>query len=117
MKLYERMGIDPNTVDGITEILGLRCDVIEKSTSKTCNKYRGNCPRCKAERLFAEVPTKKVPRMETIHTVEELENAGKIFEETICLDCKGCRYNEPVTNTYECFIKYLSEEIEVAINE
>lgn len=67
MNRMQKLGIDANTVEGLTKIMDINCINIDDGygTKGKC-KYPKNeidiCMKCKAERLLEEVPTKKVQR-------------------------------------------------------
>lgn len=67
MKRYEMLGIDLNTVEGLGKCIGIKCQEIDDGINENWEKCKypndsNVCNRCKAERLFAEVPTMKVQR-------------------------------------------------------
>lgn len=121
MKMYEKMGIDPMKEEGLKKIMGLFCEDIpdvfgeEKRRSDKCLNGFFSCDECKAKRLFAEVPTKKVKRWKTIKSNEDVVKLLKEFKE-FCGElesCHDCLLNNAEESKAGCFTKYLCEEIEV----
>lgn len=117
MRMYEKLGINLNTVEGLEKIFRLQCEDINDGHdgSKEKCKYPNSCnscKRCKAERLFAEVPTKKVKRWETIKIDGDLK---KIIDEWVRNgdECEACGYTDKIKYCIRCFQNYLCEEIEV----
>ena len=118
MRMIDKMGIDPNTEEGLCSLLDIKCKDIKDGyeTYDTCKYPDGNfsCLKCKAERLLAEVPTKK--RWETIKSDDDLSAIYNSFLEFChgkpCPDCRY-RYTTSYGHKVMCFLRYLLEEIEV----
>lgn len=69
MKIYEKLGIDPLTSEGMLKIMNINCTEIPDELGKALKDGKKcpkdlihSCAECKAERLFAEVQMKKVKR-------------------------------------------------------
>ena len=124
MKVYEKMGIYLNAIDGFAKLMNLSCFDIFNAMNKPpiCvheNDTCSDCNTCKAELLFAEVtvPTKKVKRYEIYNG--EFVKAFKDFthwfvEKNInCEECPyDCKFFKYSCRQY-CFAQWLEEEIEV----
>lgn len=107
MKRYEKMGIDPNTVDGMKRLIDIDCVEISDEYG---NEYGNNghckypdaisCERCKAERLLKEVSIKKVLR-------------GTTYTDFMKAYDDYAKENEWHTIYGLKFARWLNEEIEV----
>lgn len=98
MKRYEKLGIDLNTVEGIERIIDMCCnDIDDKFGGIECKYSNSNkpCSHCMAERLFEDVPTKKVQRIATY------SDASKAWN-----DYENCNFAMPYSN-------WLAQEIEI----
>lgn len=117
MKMYEKLGIDLTTKEGLEKVLVLCCNEIPDDIREERKKLGDRCPinhnksctECKAKRLFAEVPTKK--RWQTITCDEDLIR----MQEESTKPCSGrCRYCYcfEACNRYGPMTSYLLEEVE-----
>ena len=119
MKVYEKMGINPNTKKGVAKLISMNCgDIPDKygkyfiktgQCLKKCNPLGITCRNCKAKRLFAEVSTKTVKRWEIYKG--DMVKAYKEWSTAIpCpVDCP-----DDANDCANCFAEWLMEEIEVA---
>lgn len=106
MKMYEKMGLDPTTEEGLTAILTVQCTGIPDNYPKAkCVNEHLSCNECKARRLFAEVSTKKVERYEVYNG--DFVKAHNDFVEY-------CAKNYLISPFLSDFAVWLMEEIEVA---
>lgn len=115
MKMYEKMGIDFNTKEGLTQFTELFCGDIPDGMRKPdeCCPL-SNCWSCKIERLFADVPTKTVKRWEIyngdfVRAQTEFNNFCK--KEYAKNGCGSCSHNLGEN----CFANWLMEEIEMEV--
>ena len=118
MTVMQKMGIDQNTVEGLNRILSVGCRDIPDKYGKNVTEHgcarRITCSKCKAERLFTEVPTKTVSRWETIKSDADVE---KIKTDWISNgdECDACGYTgeKSLRDCIACFVNHLTEKVEV----
>ena len=113
MKMYEKLGLNLNGPEMLKKIYKMKCtDIPDKEglnwgPESGCY-YEGqckDCTECKIDRLFKDVPLKKVKRWETITSDNDVRNLWDAFRyktDLVTLDV--------VENG---FVRFLCEVIEV----
>lgn len=105
MKLYEKLGMSTDDVlETIMKIVD--CDNCVAHGTDECGN---GCSRAKAMVLNKEIKTK--PRIATINTAEEFEDAKNTYNEACGGYCENCKYKRG--RFANCWSNYLAEEIEV----
>lgn len=105
MKLYEKLGMSTDDVlETIMKIVD--CDDCVAHGTAECGN---GCSFAKAKILNKEIKTK--PRIATINTAEEFEDAKNAYNEACGGYCENCKYKRG--RLANCWSNYLAEEIEV----
>ena len=109
MKMYEKLNINPTTEEGLAKLFNIHCmDIPDNegdisTRNENCPHPDLSCNECKAKRLLAEVPTKKVQRG-TTYTDFEKAHFEYLMYQNHCVE---------YDMDYPSFSKWLAEEIEV----
>lgn len=114
MNMMQKMGIDPNTVEGLAKLLSTPCRDIQDDIGKRCEgtyncpiqhePNRQPCTKCMAERLLAEVPTKKRYELYDWDFLKAEVDLYKMCCNKGCTELKSCTV---------CFAEWLMEDVEV----
>lgn len=120
VKRYERMSKEE--IVGLFENICGTCDgcPLYDEIKKNCKyaKTGFSCNRIAKAYLNEEIKVKKVPRIATINTVDELKEAIK-DQHILCRNsgCSSCKLGDDkrMLGVDACFKAYLAQEIEIEV--
>lgn len=121
MKMYEYLGMNTGTEEGLKKVINFNCPRQENFHKVDClfDGDREDCRSCVEEFLFSEVPMKRVKR-EDIITIQDIK---KMSESEIpafrgMVNCSTCDIKSSCNHSIgDCFTHWLEEEIEVVDEE